>query len=458
MPAEQRGFLFRFFDKAACAVAVLGLILVLLYVFAQGKADDLQVIVRQVAEARNQLDRRRLEAPPENPAVNFEAKLKAASDVGDPPAETRDVLDYLWPLDLGTRRVGLEKDYVMDLRLAVRKVSKERWRDDDLLPRGVDIVHPHEGDYRKVLVKTGRDEGKLRLTGTARDRNVLLVLVVDRHVDARPDAPLGVSARARGGVVEITFKADPKNQERGIRVEKYELQRKELGATAQAFRTVQNARWTQDNRTRVHSLQDASVKPNRTYAYTVVAVAPTSEPRKSEPTEVIEITAQPDVDFRLVGGSGGAQVAAKFEAVNGRSGANFKHALRRSVGDEIGDSLSPEYEVRFFRTGCYLVDYQSSVMRVTRRWINVGSEKRELTPKVEVKSRVVYADTRGALRVLWKDEENVPYLWERSVPVRKRKKGAPDLPDDRRLPGESGTSRGYMPPSGGSGGDYYYDR
>jgi len=472
MPAEQKGFLFKFFDKIACAVAGLALILALVFALHRSNAahlSQLQSDYRSLGErARSTTEREPL---PESP-VHYVQRLAGTTQVTPPEPVVRDPFDYILPIDYGARRLGTDREYVLEFRQALESVRIESLGEPMSRPPVEIIEYPVGVDHRLVKVRTLKSEGRARLVAMAGGREVVQVLAVERDVDVQAEPPIILTATAERQGIRMQFEPNPENAERDITIQRYEVLRREVTELSQPFRAVAAPTYAELLRTstpkaqfagtpppppsrtteageeqqeRVFTFLDRTVKPDRTYAYALVSVSPSSEPPRSELSGVVQVASLPEIDFKLTGGS---PQSVTVEVAVYEGGISYKQEFNVAAGEEIGGVVTRAQKSWSFLTGCYLLDYQPRILVVTNRVV-AGVE---LPPLREVKSRIIYVDRRGNLRERWNDDVAVADLWQNARTIPKEGERAP-VPGYYG-PGEEDYLRPGVPP-GMLPGEYY---
>jgi hypothetical protein len=405
MPVEQKGFLFRYFDKALCVVAAVGLLVALLLAVRRSGTTEAGRLEQGFNEARDKLDRLERAEPPPAAISDYESKLTAQMAVSPSPVVYRDPFDYRWPIELGTRRLGTSQEYDLRFPVPLRQGLRVVSEGPGGTPAVVEIVrHPANGvDHRVTRVRTFDREGTARIEGKYTDRDVYLTVAVDKGVDAQAEPPLNVRGKATRAGVVITFDPNPKNVEHEIVVQSFGVLRRELGPIRWPYDSLGAVAWVQDQKS--YTFTDTTVVPAKVYAYVVQTIAPRALPPQSPPSEPVELTALSDVDFKLTGGQPNA---VQSDVVIRRDGRNYKHKFNNAYGEEIGGVVPAGESAVPFLTGCALLDYHPHVLRT---YVKFEREFRE------VRSRIIYVDPQGNVRIRWKDEVGHEDMWTGTLAV-----------------------------------------
>jgi hypothetical protein len=453
MPVQRKGFLFRHFEKVACGVVSLLLLVSIVYMIRRTGGEEVAELTRRIGQLTGRLNQQMDEPPPERGIPDYVTQWRRARSVAE-PGDIRELFWYPWPVYYAGRRLAVNEEYVLQFRepLARNRVRLERLRQDGPPPNQVigRYIHPVGMDYSRVRVYTGEvDFGSAMIVGEVGQREHKMPIVVDATVRERAEPPLEVSASAERGGIVVSWRSNEANEE-GVVVEGYQVFRKrarnvtgqfELVGTVtvqteESRRTESEAegragrrwspmegregsraarrprgagpergveaseeeegiyRWTDTNRERtVEEETLAGIKPEETYLYKVRTVAQESEPRTSEFSPIVRATALPTVDFKFTGQRG---EQLRFEIIVYQNGGVYQESVMNTVGDEIGGFVDERSDVQNFLTGCFLIDFHPNAIR----------------QQPFARSRIVYVDRQGHVRARWRNETAVEDLWE----------------------------------------------
>lgn len=472
MPVQQKGFLFKHFEKIACGVVGVLLVVAVAYAFQRTGADQVNELTSRIQTLTSRLEDQMDDPPPERDIPNLVEQWRASRAVSE-PGEVREIFWYPWPVYYPERRLAVGEEYVLEFRepLAprppVRVEDEEAEGEGDVITR---IVHPVGMDHSKVQVYTGNvSYGRAMIVGTVGNRLHRMPLVVDETVRERAEPPVDVAAEAQRGGLVISWMANEANTE-GVIVEGYEVFRKRARDVTGQFRKVgeinvkagesgtrssrtgreagrdemrpgggmeprpeeeseeeseERFTWTDpirspgsvDRDDGTDQVPESGVQPEEAYLYKVRTVAQESEPPTSVFSETVRATALPTVDFKFTGQRGDQ---LRFEVRVYRDGRVYEESCENRVGEEIGIFVEEEANVQNFLTGCYLVDFHPDAIR----------------QQPFARSRVVFVNRRGRVMTRWRDETRVQDLWDWE-------------PEDEETTGRGGRMPGGGEPPGG---------
>jgi hypothetical protein len=242
MPFVQRGIVFRYFDKALFALAVVGFLAALAYVVKRG-----QTIGSGTAEVRGaenvaaEIQSRRQKPPPEpKEPVDFVEYARSGLRPDSVPESPVPEYEFNQPIKVGPGigpdqyeyvRVGqFRKDVVLEFKSPLTPGSVEVVAGGGLEGLVKIVEHPHEDDYAKVLVET-TDPIKTRaysnVVGMAGQVPHEMRIVVDKTIDKTPYAPLNLEVTTVSAGATVRFEQDPRVEEEGVLVDYYEIMRKD---------------------------------------------------------------------------------------------------------------------------------------------------------------------------------------------------------------------------------------
>ncbi|MHC4593094.1 MAG: hypothetical protein ACYS8L_10430 [Planctomycetota bacterium] len=426
MPVGKQGILFKYFDKAICAVVALAVLAALFY-----------TVKRAGALGR--------EEPPEKAATiiqQIEAKLRSgtASNALEKKAYLTGVLDRIQkvpsPVPLGrdpfrpplperhsTVRIGLNRTFILEL--------ESPFKPDSVHVRGSEKTlelrdYPADGDYRQVRLRSGNREGKAVVEGESDSVKHEYPIVVNAQVGKIAHPPSKLTAAGRRGTVTLRIEPNRDNDDEGVKVVKYEVWRRDwvdpLGEYGKVGEAVAGAVAESSSRRTAPAAggptagprgapmawraqepqpakkgaraewRDQKVRPGQAYSYKARTVGSNTYPAAGEFTRPIMVKVEPNVDFafqRSTGETVGFDVAKRFSA------GVEKETFWVSVGQEIGGISKDGGEVRSFLTGLVMVDFHRGV----------------LLPGVGVTDRVIYADREGNLHMRLRRERGSS-IWD----------------------------------------------
>ena len=472
MPSEPKGFLFRYLDKLLAAIVFLAVVGMALYAFQRtSMQDDPRDRIAAVLESVEQL----MDVdPPDPPGTNW-VELMAARGVVAAQGALRPTT-FWWPIPevYLTKTVGLNQlvrlEFTEPLEEDRVQVLSEKARIATI--KG----HPVGGDYTVVEVRTGETEGIFRVVGWAGERRHIQPVVVDKDVGQSASPPLDLKATGEHGLIQVSFRPNPKNVEGNVDISEYEIYRKEardvfgdyepvgnvtvkreLGGGIEAPRELERGRGAR----RSYSEREATLRGReapRRESVPVLRVMPGAGAMRpggptgvrSRTTEASEDLVRWEDDYVWPGETYLYKVRVRaprshpplseftepveavalsdidFRLVRGRpnptievaklsgGGGAAARTFEVVVGDEIGAWVEDVRTGRYedFRTGCVLLAYHPRVFRMKVREIEVGGQT-IIRETPTSDSRIVYIDIKGNVQMRWKKEVAVEAIWEK---------------------------------------------
>lgn len=454
MPVEQKGILFRYFDKALCVVAAGVLVVAILYALRRSGAQDAGMFAERVESALGRIDQLAKRPPPAARPTDYGQMLREGMGIASRPAAPRDVFKLSAPRVYPLVLLGTEQECVLEFKEPLELESVKLAQLTEGPMPVVLIVHPVGMDQRKIKIRTTKHEGEVRLMAKAGNDDVVRLLCVDKTVSARPVPPLAVQAAAADALfgIRVTFRANPENEERKVRIAEYAIMRQELqvppvefsevgtvkaAKAAKAEKAAKGGKGKEKDEERL-SFVDSSGKADQTYLYAVVAYA--ADGTGSEPSEAAEATSPPDYAFKIKSGS---PTSVRFEVVRHQYGANYRDSFASALGEEIGGVVQRGAGAYELLTGCHLLAYHSGVSRVRQK--KIGGRIISTTRYV---NRVIYSDPAGEIRELWQDDVMSEHMWSGARPVPEKapvrkvgEKGRRAKAPTEREPGPKNTER-----------------
>jgi len=483
MPVEEKGFLFQYFDKIICLVAVIALVLSALFALKRSRGGAVKEVVDEIGRLERQIA---IELQkPSSPLSSTDYVDRARKrNVVPLAAPIEDLVNYPWPRTLAPEYVGTNKTHVVKLSqeaiggtIAPDTVRIERPTDPQQAVVLKNVSSHAEGDPCWLEVQTGEQEGETDVAFETTDGRTIIVLIrVDRRVGEKALPPLAFSVLNRRGGNVVTYRPNAANDASGVEVLKYEIHRKDLVGRAGGFRVVHEERVQEEERTRKatapvrrtiptprgrgsgsrfmtleeeeqeailrmltqpptmplgppqpqervptrdvrtadHGITwtDIDVRPGEEYVYKVCTFARYSQPRRSEFTDEIQVTAPAEVDFRVTGASSSERVLT--EVARHTQAGVLRGKFRNGPGDEIGGMAKTRLGTTTnLLTGAYLLDYHPRIIRSR--------------PAV-VGARIIYLDALGNVRMRWEREGVTRDLWRETGRVAEERAGVPRAP------------------------------
>ena len=237
MPVEERGILFRHFEKIICAVVALVLVLSLLFSAKQARRVEIAGLSQKIVELEKVIEPLIHVAPPEEHPKDYLAELEKFYNTQATMPEAR--IDPTMRSTVSEQPsvwVAPDKDYTIAFPQPLDAGSVQ-------IRGGADIVasfeHPVAGDYSKVKIHTGK-EGLVTISAVAGESRILQPVKVDRRAGMRAEPPLKLTAQSKREGVQLRFEPNPPNQ-KSVIVASYEIYRtvpRDAGAKFELVATV----------------------------------------------------------------------------------------------------------------------------------------------------------------------------------------------------------------------------
>ncbi len=436
MPVVKRGIIFAYFDKAICALVLVGILLAAVHTVRRTGTLARTAPPEEALEGL-QAVRDKLARPAQEVAVrDFQDDILARFRSSAEPRTMRsDIFHRPAPQREGPTRVAPGSRFVVEFSSPLTEGSV-RVSSGDALVRV--IQHPVEGDYSRVALESTNSTGSAVVVGQGLSGRHEYRVVVDREggKDAAPPAEVVVSGRQGG--VELTIRPNPANRNKGVEVVGYEIWRRDWDDPLGSFRKVatatpggtapaaptrrgptgptgptggfgrpsmpgiapwggQQQRQQQQPRQpggEVVTWRDDGAKPGSSYSYKVRTVGSNTYPRASEFAEPILVKAAPNVDFRFLQASL-AEVAFEVAKRTGPQTAQ-RNQFWVGRGEQIGGiARTRSGEVINLLTDAVVVDFHSKI----------------ILEGAGVTDRLIYADSEGNLHMRLRRESESEELW-----------------------------------------------
>ncbi len=445
MPAEEKGFLSKHFDKILSGVVGIMLILCAFYALRRNRSGDVKEVAAVITQLSKTIEEGMQQPPEPEPRTDYVQRLRTWQDVPE-AALMRDFMNHNWMKVLEPAYVGTEKEDTISfprdvLEQGINPDSLKIVQDDEK-PLLTWAESPVEGNPFAIKVKTTKKQGEAAVRFDAGKRSFSVPVIVKKGAGEPALPPRDFAAVAQRDGIRISFKRNPKNKQ----VTRYEIHRKDAldpgsdfvlaqtfgvegpgalesrgqpgagspgpglgggrgtgrGGTMGGFmlRMMEETEELLEVReTEERSLEEEEEKGARVwvdrkvtagvdYTYKVRTFARYAKPRLSEFTDAVQVTARPTVGLMFTGK--GSQRGHEFEvALERRAPADFYCAR----GDQIGGVKQDTP----YLTGAYLLDYHQRILR----------ERKGMA------DRIVYLDSRGNVKILWEEQKTTPDLWKR---------------------------------------------
>jgi len=435
MPVSKSGFLVKHCEKIACGVVALGVLFALGYVAMRARSVSAiaspEQMAADLARIRSRLQQggsaRAQQAP-----MYADAVLRQFAYVERPATMPDNVIFPPLPYSYPPVVVGVDQEFELPFDAPLDRGSVRIEGDPDAVRL---VEHPANGDYSRVLLKSG-EEGKATVVGSAGGTRHERPVVVDARAGKTAHPPQEVTVTGMLGSVLLTIVPNPQNKDEGVEVASYEVWRRDwedplgeyhkvgnvqvgagAGSAGLTGRTVgpaaagmppgammpPGAGFRGPTAARAGQQagiqwQDLDVKAGERYSYKVRTVGANTYPPTSDFTDAKSVRVQSDADFRF---SGSLPGKVNFEVAQRTERGVVRGQFSTTIGDEIGGVYQPPGMgvAQNLRTGAVLVDVQRSVVK----------------PGGGISDRAIYADADGNLLIRWRKEEGSPALWAGQV-------------------------------------------
>ncbi|MCD6416081.1 MAG: hypothetical protein J7M08_05235 [Planctomycetes bacterium] len=455
MPVRESGLLFRYFDKAICVI-VAGLLLVaLFYAVTRTSGIEKGVDKEEIAREIKQIKERSHKEPPAIEELKLVDKVRPRTKEISEARAVRDPMVVPLPVVYEPQKVATNMKFVLHFSAPLDHETIHKEGDEFLVTIG---QHPVAGDYSKVELESSLWPGEIYIVGkSGKDMHVYPV-IIGSSAGKTPYRPIELTVRQSLGSVLLAFKPDPKVKAQRVKVKHYEIWRRDWddplgnfkqvatvkpGSTSSAGgeepkqagplaprgprlpglgesglsefqRRLMQARGrtappgpeatggkeeTKQEKD-VITWRDSSstVKPGSKYAYKVRLVGANTYPTEGEFTDPVSATvgAPLDIRFTLTGANN-----VRFEVVKEINGEAQKDSFWVCEGDEIGGlKVKPGKGNVNLASGYRLVDFHPQV-----RDPETGART----------SRVIYADQKGVLHAIYRNQKTLDYLWKKAA-------------------------------------------
>ncbi len=387
MPVAKRGLLFRYFDKAICALVVAAFFGSVAYVLLRIRSLPEQINAQAVTQAIEELEQRRSAEPPAATEPELALMVAQTFQTPQPPPPVRDPMLPPPPVVYQEQLVGPSMEFVLKFEAPLAPGTVEVQGNPYLF----DILeHPVEGDYGEVRMESKRWEGEIQVVGIAGEVKHIYPVAVKEGAGEVAYPPVKLSVEPVEGGLRVSFQPDPRLSGTDTEVSGYQVWRRNWDDPLSQYREVHRMRaaapWL-----------DGGVKPGTRYGYKARTVGANTYPSEGEFTEPVAAEAPPALDFTFTL-HGTDRV--RFEIVKRTSGGFQAGSFWTVIGEPIGGVREqPEGGVESFQTGRYLVDFHP---RATRPDSDM------------VSARVIYADGNGVLHERYRNERGYEPLWEQA--------------------------------------------
>lgn len=433
MPVGHKNFLFRHFEKIACGVAGLFLLVAIGYGVQRVTGGEVDEATQEISRLTSRLETQMKATPPELDITNYVKQWRAARAVKD-PGEVQEIFWYPWPVYYAEKRFASNEEYELEFQ---EPLARQSVKVEEEVPAGKvikNVIHPVGVDYSRVQVTTGNvDLGEAMIVGKVGERAHRMPIVVDEEIRERAEPPVDVTAQAVKEGIIIRWKKNPQNTE-AIQLDAYEIYRKQAQKVTGEFQKVAEVevkgksesspatkkkparpgrregredreettaapaydyRWKDPVRREGDAGGDGArsgVRTGGTYIYKVRSIASNSEPPNSEFSALVRATALPTVDYQFSSQSGDV---IRFKVRVYHDGRVDEEECAVRVGEEIGVYREEADGWQNFLTDSFLLDFQPNALR--------------RDPFAQ--GRVIVLNRRGQIEARWRGETKVPYLW-----------------------------------------------
>ncbi|MHC4593101.1 MAG: hypothetical protein ACYS8L_10465, partial [Planctomycetota bacterium] len=241
MPVGKQGILFKYFDKAICAVVALAVLATLFYTVKRAGSlgreeppENAARVIEQIeAKLRSGTTSNALEKKAYLPEV-----LARIQKVPSPVPLGRDPFRPPLPERHSTVRIGLNRTFILEL--------ESPFKVDSVHVRGSEKTlalreYPANGDYRQMQLRSGNREGKAVVEGESDSVKHEYPIVVNARVGKIAHPPSKLTAAGRRGTVTLRIEPNRDNDDEGVRIVKYEVWRRDWVDPLGEYRKVGEA-------------------------------------------------------------------------------------------------------------------------------------------------------------------------------------------------------------------------
>ena len=421
MPVVKHGLAFKYFDKAICGVVALGLLAALFFALSRAGSASRDApsgpMLTGLAEVEAGLRAQHVDLQPKD---FVELIRRRFTDV--PVPET--VEDFFYPplpVTYSGLTISTDREFVLQFSEPLEKGSVTVSGEAPLVSV---VEHPVDGDYKRVRLSSGSQEGKATVegaTGEGVQHSYPVTVDAEAGKTAYPPDKLAVVS-TRNSAVVLQVQPSARNAGEGVEVVEYEVWRRDwedalgeyrkvaavagadvsatssgLGAYAAAGYEAYGAGGypgaAQPAVPQGVFWEDSSVVPGERYGYKVRTVGANTYPTASDFTESAMAEVDARVDFRFARSTAdtvGCEVLHAFGAIP--TTETFWVGVGGEIGGVVKDPMTDE-DISYL-TGNVLLDFHRSIFLA-------GS----------VTDRMIYVDPEGFLRQRLRKETKTG-LWE----------------------------------------------
>lgn len=451
MPVVKHGLAFKYFDKAICGVVALGLLAALFFALSRAGSAS-----RDAPSGPVETELKRVEADLRVQHVDLQRKdfveliRRRFTDVPVPQT----VEDFFYPplpVTYSGLAISTNREFILQFSEPLEKGSVTVSGEAPLLVSVVE--HPVDGDYKRVRLSSGSQEGKTAVegaTGEGVQHSYPVTVDAEAGKTAYPPDKLAVVS-TRNSAVVLQVQPSARNAGEGVEVVEYEVWRRDWEDALGEYRKVaavaeadfsatssglgayaasaaypgaaqpavpQGAYW-----------EDSGVIPGERYGYKVRTVGANTYPTASGFTESAMAEVDAQVDFRFARSTAdtvGCEVLQAFGAMP--TTETFWVGVGGEIGGVVKDPMTDE-DISYL-TGNVLLDFHRSIFLA-------GS----------VTDRMIYVDPEGFLRQRLRKETKTG-LWENASAAGGAGRRPGGMPADYEGPGAgyAGAARGGMRP------------
>jgi len=250
MPIGKRSIFFRYFDKAALGLTVLGLIASLGYPVVRrgavgqytGLAPAIEKDIRVITEAQKRPE----PDPPQKDFLTGAWQSMVANLTAEIPVEP-----YRFrkprPVEPEAMKVGVDRDDIVisfGAPLDEGSIRVESGLEGTVEEVVRVVEHPYQGDYSKVRIRTIDFPGDRPVTATIEGRAGQVpywqMVIVDKGVGKVPYPPVELAASVSREGVNVSFEEAPEIETDEVIVAYYEIERRDWSDPLGEFERVCN--------------------------------------------------------------------------------------------------------------------------------------------------------------------------------------------------------------------------
>jgi len=418
MPVVKHGLAFKYFDKAICGVVALGLLAALFFALSRAGSASRDAPAGPMVSSLKVVEEDLRAKHVDLQVKDFIELIRRRFTDVPVPESVPDIIYPPMPVTYPGLAISTNREFVLQFSEPLEKGSVTVSGEAPLVSV---VQHPVEGDYKRVLLSSGSQEGKATVqgaTGEGVQHSYPVTVDAEAGKTAYPPDKLAVVS-TRNSVVVLQIEPSARNAGEGVEVVEYEVWRRDWEDALGEYRKVAAVAEADVSATSGGPgaypaagypaagypgaaqpavpqgvyWEDSGVIPGQRYGYKVRTVGANTYPKASDFTEAAMAEVDARVDFRFARSTAdtvGCEVLQAFGAVP--TTETFWVRVGGEIGGVVKNPMTGE-DVSYL-TGNVLLDFHRSIFLA-------GS----------VTDRMIYVDPEGFLRQRLRKETKTS-LWE----------------------------------------------